>query len=80
MIDSRAGAPNMQDEMSLEHLDMLEVRMLSKKKKKSLKEWGMSREHRGQIESALSGQIGTEETHQVSIEMILAYLQKIDAG
>lgn len=34
MIDSRAGAPNMQDEMSLEHLDMLEVRMLSKKKKK----------------------------------------------
>lgn len=79
MIDSRAGAPNMQDEMSLEHLDMLEVRMLSKKKK-SLKEWGMSREHRGQIESALSGQIGTEETHQVSIEMILAYLQKIDAG
>ena len=51
-----------------------------KKKKKSLKEWGMSREHRGQLESALSGQIGTEETHQVSIEMILAYLQKIDAG
>lgn len=37
MIDSRAGAPNMQDEMSLEHLDMLEVRMLSKKKKKASK-------------------------------------------
>lgn len=78
MIDSRAGAANMQDEMSLEHLDMLEY--AQKKKKKSLKEWGMSREHRGQLESALSGQIGTEETHQVSIEMILAYLQKIDAG
>ena len=77
MIDSRAGAANMQDEMSLEHLDMLEY---AQKKKKSQKEWGMSREHRGQLESALSGQIGTEETHQVSIEMILAYLQKIDAG
>lgn len=40
-----------------------------KKKKKGLKEWGMSREHRGQLESALSGQVGTEETHQVSVEM-----------
>ena len=69
MIDSRTGTANMRDEMSLEHLDMLEVRMCSKKKK-VLKEWGMSREHRGQLESALSGQVGTEETHQISVEMM----------
>ena len=35
MIDSRAGAANMQDEMSLEHLDMLEY--AQKKKKKTSK-------------------------------------------
>ena len=35
MIDSRAGAANMQDEMSLEHLDMLEY--AQKKKKKASK-------------------------------------------
>lgn len=34
MIDSRAGAANMQDEMSLEHLDMLEY---AQKKKKASK-------------------------------------------
>ena len=37
MIANRAGAANMQDEMSLEHLDMLEERMCSKKKKKASK-------------------------------------------
>lgn len=31
MIANRAGAANMQDEISLEHLDMLEERMCSKK-------------------------------------------------
>ena len=35
MIDSRAGAANMQDEMSLEHLDILEY--AQKKKKKTSK-------------------------------------------
>lgn len=79
MIDSRAGAPNMQDEMSLEHLDMLEVRMLSKKKKKPQR-MGYVQGTQGPNWKCSQWPNRTEETHQVSIEMILAYLQKIDAG
>lgn len=72
MTDSRAGAANIK--MILEHLDMPEGKEVleKKKKKKSHKEQGMSREHRANLqpENALNGQIWIEEGHQVPVEIM----------